>query len=84
MPEQFTYERADLLQSNAERRREVKADDLPVVCPTPDSYLWSSHPKVFLPVHESGEETCPYCGTVFSLADEDSLAVTIKGQREWK
>lgn len=84
MPEKFTYQRADLFQPNAEVRIHVKAGDLPVVCPPPETYLWSSHPKVFLPVHESGEETCPYCGTVFVLDEDDELAIGISGMREWK
>lgn len=80
----YSYQRADLIQSNAERRRIVSAEDLPVCCPTPDTYLWCSHPKVFLPVHKNGEEICPYCGTIFTLTEEDSLLVDIRGQREWK
>lgn len=82
--EQFTYERADLLQPNAEVRRTVTSRDLPVACPPTDSYLWCSHPRIYLPVHETGEEACPYCGTVFTLEDEDDLAVATGGMREWK
>ena len=30
---------------------------------------WSSHPRVFLPLAESGKARCPYCGTEFVLID---------------
>lgn len=52
---------------NARERVEVTADDLPLHCPMPGKRLWDSHPRVFLPIADSGEETCPYCGTVFVL-----------------
>jgi uncharacterized Zn-finger protein len=45
----------------------VKPRDLPVFCPNPAMPLWSSHPRVFLDVAESGEARCPYCGTVYVL-----------------
>jgi uncharacterized Zn-finger protein len=34
-------------------------------------YLWNSHPKVYLPIEESGEAKCPYCGAHYSLAQGD-------------
>ena len=37
----------------------------------PGMYLWNSHPKVYLPVEETGTATCPYCGAEFCLADAD-------------
>jgi uncharacterized Zn-finger protein len=40
---------------------EVTAHDLPLHCPTPNSPLWSQHPRVFLDVLKTGEVTCPYC-----------------------
>ena len=45
----------------------VKPHDLPVFCPNPAMPLWSSHPRVFLDVADSGEARCPYCGTVYVL-----------------
>jgi uncharacterized Zn-finger protein len=41
--------------------------DLPAFCPNPAMPLWSSHPRVFLDVEDSGEARCPYCGTVYVL-----------------
>ena len=52
---------------NASEEVEVTADDLPLHCPMPGKRLWDSHPKVYLPIEDSGEETCPYCGTRFIL-----------------
>ncbi len=54
-------------QPNAQQRVEVTAEDLPLHCPMPDKRLWDSHPKVYLPIEDSAEETCPYCGTVYVL-----------------
>lgn len=45
----------------------VKPGDLPVFCPNPAMPLWSSHPRVFLDIADSGEARCPYCGTVYVL-----------------
>ncbi|MBX2880594.1 MAG: zinc-finger domain-containing protein [Granulosicoccus sp.] len=57
-------------QSNSETLVSVSAADLPLHCPTPDGELWDSHPRVFIPVAESGEAKCPYCGTVYRLVDD--------------
>jgi uncharacterized Zn-finger protein len=46
----------------------VQPKDLPVFCPNPMMPLWSSHPRVFLDVVETGEAMCPYCGTKYLLA----------------
>ena len=46
---------------------EVDAKDLPVFCPNPSMPLWSSHPRVFLDLADTGEAMCPYCGTRYRL-----------------
>jgi branched-chain amino acid aminotransferase len=48
--------------------RERTAQGSPVFCPNPAMPLWSSHPRVFLDVAETGEAMCPYCGTRYALA----------------
>ena len=47
------------------------AEDLPLSCPMPGMYLWNSHPKVFLPIEETGEAQCPYCGAQYFLGEEE-------------
>lgn len=46
---------------------EVTEDDLPLHCPTPQMALWNAHPRVFLPIEQTGEGLCPYCGTLYRL-----------------
>ncbi len=59
----------DLIPANAQHRYRVRSKDLPLSCPMPGMYLWNSHPKVFLPVEETGEAKCPYCGADYFLGD---------------
>lgn len=51
----------------AETVREVDWSELPLCCPMPAESLWNAHPHVWLPIHESGRERCPYCGTIYVL-----------------
>ncbi len=45
--------------------------DLPLSCPRPGAPLWSLHPRVYLPIHETGMERCPYCSAVYVLDKAD-------------
>lgn len=56
-----------LIQPNAENLYQVNRDDLPLSCPMPGMYLWNSHPRVYLPLEDSGEAKCPYCGAAYKL-----------------
>jgi uncharacterized Zn-finger protein len=56
-----------LIQPNAEHSYTVTQDDLPLSCPMPGMYLWNSHPKVYLPIVETGFAKCPYCGAEYHL-----------------
>jgi uncharacterized Zn-finger protein len=56
---------------NAQRIYQVRRADLPLHCPLPSMYLWNSHPKVYLPIEQSGEATCPYCSTTYELMPGD-------------
>ncbi|MEM7278004.1 MAG: zinc-finger domain-containing protein [Pseudomonadota bacterium] len=58
-----------LKRANSETDYAVTSADLPLSCPTPDMYLWNAHPKVFLPIEQSGQAKCPYCGAQFTLKD---------------
>jgi len=53
--------------SNSQREIEVTAKDLPLHCPTPSMILWDSHPRVYLPIQDTGRALCPYCGTQYTL-----------------
>jgi uncharacterized Zn-finger protein len=53
---------------------EVTAKDLPLHCPTDAVALWSSHPRVFLDVAQTGHVACPYCGTKYKLKAGEVLA----------
>jgi uncharacterized Zn-finger protein len=52
-----------------EKSYEVTAADLPLCCPTPQMRLWDGHPRVYLPIGETGYEVCPYCGAEYILKD---------------
>jgi len=65
---QSTVEAEGLIEPSAENRYQVTTDDLPLSCPMPGMYLWNSHPRVYLPIEDSGEATCPYCGAHYALA----------------
>ena len=59
-----------LIEPNAQNRYEVTRADLPLSCPMPGMSLWNSHPRVYLPMEDSGQERCPYCGAVYVLKDK--------------
>lgn len=61
---------AQTKKANTEVRLEVTRKDLPLHCPMPDMSAWNSHPRVFLPIEDSGEERCPYCGTLYILKQD--------------
>ena len=48
---------------------QVSRADLPLSCPTAEQKLWNSHPRVYLPIEESGEAICPYCSARYLLVD---------------
>ncbi len=56
-------------QANAENRYEVTRADLPLHCPLDSMTLWDSHPRVYLPVEDTGKAKCPYCGADYVLKD---------------
>ena len=53
--------------ANTERVYHVKKSDLPISCPSKDMALWNSHPKVFLPLEDTGKAVCEYCGAEYIL-----------------
>jgi uncharacterized Zn-finger protein len=57
-----------LIQPNAQREYTVAPADLPLSCPMPGTYLWNSHPRVYLAIEASGWAKCSYCGAEYTLA----------------
>lgn len=55
------------LPANAASAYEVRTSDLPLSCPMPNMALWNSHPRVYLPIEETGNAKCPYCGAEYTL-----------------
>jgi uncharacterized Zn-finger protein len=53
--------------ANALRQYEVTTSDLPLSCPGPGMTLWNSHPRVYLPIEETGWAKCGYCGAEYTL-----------------
>jgi uncharacterized Zn-finger protein len=45
----------------------VDKKSLPLFCPTQKENLFSSHPRVFLDITQTGMVSCPYCGTTYKL-----------------
>ncbi|MDF3055335.1 MAG: hypothetical protein K0Q74_1242 [Gammaproteobacteria bacterium] len=62
---------SDLKRPCTEEKYEVTYKDLPLCCPMPDYRLWDGHPRVYLPIAETGHEKCPYCGAEYTLIDFD-------------
>ena len=50
------------------RKVTVSEKDLPLHCPPTNAPLWKLHPRVYLEIAETGNITCPYCGTYYELA----------------
>lgn len=57
----------ELIQPNAENQYTVTRADLPLHCPMDGMSLWNSHPRVYLPIEETGKAKCPYCGADYLL-----------------
>ncbi len=50
---------------------QVTYADTPLTCPMPKTPAWNAHPRVVLPIEETGEAKCPYCGAEYLLKDWD-------------
>lgn len=57
----------DQTTSCAEQVCILRWADLPLGCPLHGTTLWNGHPRVYLAIHHTGREACPYCGTVYIL-----------------
>jgi uncharacterized Zn-finger protein len=51
------------------RHYDITAADLPLSCPPRDKRVWDAHPRVYLPIEETGRVVCPYCDAEYVLKD---------------
>ncbi len=65
----MTMQNGKPAQDSSQRKIEVTRADLPLHCPMPGMSLWDSHPRVFIPIEDSGKAVCPYCGAEYILKD---------------
>lgn len=47
----------------------ISRTELPLHCPLDSMGLWNTHPRVYLPIENTGKAKCPYCGTEYELTD---------------
>lgn len=62
-------DRGEASQACRERRYEITHADLPLSCPPRNLRVWDAHPRVYLPIEETGDYLCPYCGARYILTD---------------
>lgn len=60
---------SSLETASAQREYEVRRANLPLSCPMPEQKLWNAHPRVYLPIEETGKASCPYCSARYRLID---------------
>jgi uncharacterized Zn-finger protein len=56
-----------LLPANTQLQYEITEKDLPLSCPSSHMVLWNSHPRVYLPIEQTGWAKCGYCGAEYTL-----------------
>ena len=59
----------ELIPACSKRVYNVTKANLPLSCPMPEMRLWDAHPKVYLPIEETGYATCSYCSAEYILTD---------------
>lgn len=59
-----------LKRASTVKRYEITPANLPLSCPMPNMRLWDAHPRVYLPIQETGHIVCPYCGAEYFLREE--------------
>ena len=69
MPDPKTALQQGLRTPNDQNRYEVTAADEPLHCPLPNTSLWSSHPRVYIPLDANGFGKCIYCGAEYVKVD---------------
>ncbi len=54
-------------QASTQRQYVVGLADLPLSCPAQRMRIWDAHPRVYLPIEETGRAICPYCNAEYVL-----------------
>ena len=57
----------DTIPASMQRQYFVTLAQTPLCCPMPEMVLWNAHPRVYLPIEETGQAICPYCGAEYVL-----------------
>ena len=65
----YTVNKPDDLKACAERHYTITHKQLPLCCPLPTMEVWDAHPRVYLPIEEEAEVTCPYCSARYTLKE---------------
>ena len=55
------------MENDTRKRLVVSKSKLPITCPVPGEETWCMHPTVTIPLDQTDEYTCPYCGRLFVL-----------------
>lgn len=58
------------IAASTKRCYTITSSDLPLSCPTKEMRLWDGHPRVYLPIEETGRVICPYCDAEYILKNE--------------
>ena len=58
-------------QACTKHRYEVTPADLPLSCPSKEMRVWDAHPRVYLPITETGHAVCPYCDAEYILKEDE-------------
>lgn len=61
----------ELGPASEQQEYEIGWEDLPLSCPTAAMKIWNAHPRVYIPIHRSGRESCTYCGATYILRDPE-------------
>jgi uncharacterized Zn-finger protein len=72
-PHSAPSRRRGTIEPNAKHCYEVTRADLPLHCPLDGMSLWNSHPRVYLPIEETGRAQCPYCSAQYVLVENGSV-----------
>ena len=56
-------------ETTPQTQYKISRAELPLHCPLDSMTLWNSHPRVYLPIENTGKAKCPYCGTEYELTD---------------